>query len=222
MHFPSEPLDWNSQLHLALVSLPRTAHCQLPSASLIYTSQFHLSCASLTCTSQLHLSHLNLWMSPLMCTSQFHLWYATFTSALSCTSPWNISFAIVDCNLHLKFSFAPLGCTPQPHLFVALSICISCLQLSSSPLTGSSHLHLSVTTLIGTSRATSMCTSQFHISFEPVSCLSYLLLSSVNGTCHIQLPFDPLSCTFKLDVLFGPFIWTVRRHFFFCISRGHL
>ena len=174
LHFPFEPLDWNSQLHLALVSLLFTAHCQLPSASLIYISQFHLSCAYLTCTSQLHLSHLNLWMSPLMCTSQFHLWYATFTSALSCTSPWNSSFAFVDYNFHLKLSFAPLGCTPHSHLGVALGICISCLQLSSSPLTGSFRLHLSVTTLIGTSRATSMCTSQFHLSFEPVA-RSFLL-----------------------------------------------
>ena len=177
LHLPFELLDWNCQLHLALVSLLRTAHCQLPSASLIYISQFHLSCASLTCTSQLHLSHLNLWMSPLMCTSQFHLWYATLTGALGCTSPWNISFAFVDYSFHLQFSFAPLGCTPHSHLGVALGICISCLQLSSSPLTGSFRLHLCLS-----------CTRHSHLCVD-------LSVWSINRRIRFRISYVALSFT---------------------------
>ena len=158
-------------MHLALVSLLRTAHCQLPSASLIYISQFHLSCASLTCTSQLHLSHLNLWMSPLMRSSQFHLWCATLTSALSCTSPWNISFAIVDYSFHLKLSFAPLGCTPHSHIGVALAICISRLQpqvqLSWAAFVHTSQLQLSLEPLAQLPCVPCSFTAQLNLSFVP-------------------------------------------------------
>ena len=136
-------------MHLALVSLLRTAHCQLPSASLIYISQFHLSCASLTCTSQWHLSHLNLWMSPLMCTSQFHLWYATLTSAFSCTSPWIISFAIqfsfetLIRTSWLHSSLPPRCCTWHLHLLFASLKFTSHGQLSFTPLSYNSHWNLS-------------------------------------------------------------------------------
>ena len=186
MHFPLEPLDWNSQLHLALVSLLRTAHCQLPSASLIYTSQFHLSCASLTCTSQLHLSHLNLWMSPLMCTSQFHLWYATFTRALSCTSPWNMSFAFVDrlqfafetliCAswLHtptsaLHLAFASLACNSRIHLSRAAFVYISQLQLLLEPLVQLPCVPRSFTSRLNLSLVAFALTCQWHRSFSPLT-----------------------------------------------------
>ena len=194
LHFPFEPLDWNSQLHLALVSLLRTAHCQLPSASLICISQFHLSCAYLICTSHVHLSHLNLWMSPLMCISLFHLWYATLTSALSCTSPWNIWFAIVD----YKFSFETLIRASWLHSFLPRRCCTCHLHLSfatsSSALMGSCRSHLSVTTLIGTSRATSMRTLQFHRSVELV----------VRAFCS-HLSMTPVIFASPLIISVGPF-----------------
>ena len=184
LHLLFEPLDWNSQLHLALVSLLRTAACQLPSASLIYISQFHLSCAYPTCTSHFHLSHLNLWMAPLMCTSQFHLWYATLTSAFSCTSPWIISFAI-------QFSFETLiraswlhslflsrGCTwhlylllanCQVHLSRAAFVYISQLQLSLEPLVQLPYVPRSFTSRLNLSLVAFALTCQWHRSFSPLT-----------------------------------------------------
>ena len=156
-----EPLHFNSHAHLAVS----------PLVSLIYTSPFHLLCAALTCTSPSRLSHVKLWHSPLMCTSQFHLWYATLTSALSFTSPWNLSFAIVDYNCHLDLSFEPLGCSPSSHIGVALAICISRfqpqVQLSWAAFVHTSQLQLSLEPLVQLPCVPCSFTAQLNLSFVP-------------------------------------------------------
>ena len=179
-----------SHLSLSFAPLIVNSHLRLSFTALSFSSHVQL-----TCTSQLHLSHLNLCILPFMCTSQFHPWYATLTSALSCTSPWNIWFAIVDC----KFSFAILIRASWLHSFLPRRCCTCHLHLSfatsSSALMGSCRSHLSVTTLIGTSRATSMCTMQLHRSVELVvraSC-SLLAVAPVIVASHLILPVAPFS-----------------------------
>ena len=162
-------------MHLALVSLLRTARCQLPSASLLYISQFHLSCASLTCTSQLHLSHLNLWMLPLTRTSQFHLWYATFTSALSLQLSIAVFISLMRTS-GVHSSLPPRSCTWRFCVLFATLKFTSHGQLSfialSSPLALEPHVQLpcvprSFTSRLNLSLVPFALTCQWHRSCSP-------------------------------------------------------
>ena len=154
-----------------------------------------------------------------MCTSQFHLWYATLTSALSCTSPWNISFAFVD---RLQFAFETLICASWLHTPT------SALHLAFASLVCNSQVHLP--------RAAFVHTSQLQLSLEPLvqlpcvprSFTSRLNLSLVAFalTCKWHRSFSPLIRSSQLRLSFGRLAWTVyfdlSATLLFCTFGGHL
>ena len=152
-------------MHLALLP-PSHRSFSVP----ICVSLLHLSVSPLMCISHLHLSVAPLSFRPLDVTSHVHLSVSPLVCNSHERSHMNLSLEHFVRNCRLQFSFETLIRTSWLHSSLQPRCCtchVHLLFATSLSFTGSFPF-LSVTTLIGTSRAAFTCTSQFHLSFEPV------------------------------------------------------